>query len=74
MKEWTLESVTTITIDSEVQLVTNLGEMFDVLNIPNTPEYHEARVGIVQKLIAFHRIDLSPAYPGHDVRVSVEFK
>lgn len=73
MKEIKLKSVTTITVDGKKETVGNIGEMFDVLNIPDTPEYHEARVSIVQRLIAFHEIDLSPAYPGHSVHVSVEF-
>lgn len=74
MKELTLESVTTVFIDGKSYTAANLGEMFDMLNIPNTEEYHEARCDIVAKLIAFHEADLSPAYPGHSVKVTWELK
>ena len=69
-----IESVTSVIIDDEVQIVGNIGEMFEVLNIPDTEEYHDARCNIIAQLIAFHEMDLSRAYPGHSVRVSVEFK
>lgn len=69
-----IESVTSVIIDGNTQIVGNLGEMFEVLNIPNTEEYYDARCGILAHLIAYHEMDLSPAYPGHGVKVSVEFK
>lgn len=74
MQEIKLKTVTTVFVDGESQVVANIGEMFDLLNIPDTKAYHEARVSIVQKLIAFHECDLSPAYPGHTVRVTVQFQ
>ena len=46
---------------------------FNALNIPNTEEYHEARIGIFQKLLVFGEIDLSPAYAGHSVLVKLVY-
>lgn len=69
-----IESVTSVIIDGNTQIVGNLREMFEVLNIPNTEEYYDARCDIIARLIVYHEMDLSPAYPGHSVKVSVEFK
>lgn len=74
MNDLHIESVTSVIIDGNTQIVGNPREMFEVLNIPNTEEYHDARCDILARLIAFHEADLSPAYPGHSVKVSVEFK
>lgn len=74
MQEIKLKSVTTVFIDGESQVVANIGEMFDLLNIPNTKEYSGARNYIIAKLIALHEVDLSPAYTGHTVRVTVQFQ
>lgn len=74
MQEIKLRSVTTIIADGKTQTVDTLGEMFDALHIPNTEQYTEARVSIVQHLLAFREVDLSPAYPGHSVKVFVEFE
>ena len=39
-----IESITSVIIDGNTQIVGNIGEMFEVLNIPNTEEYHDAPV------------------------------
>ena len=65
------KSETTIRIDNEYTTVHTINEMFDVLHIPNTEEYAEARVCILQKLLAFREIDLSDAYQGHTVVVTL---
>lgn len=69
MADLHIKSKTTVIIDDEEHVVANLGEMFDLLNIPNTEEYHDARVSIVQKMIVFGEVDLSKAYPGHTVLI-----
>ena len=74
MENLHLKSTTSVIIDGKTQIVPNLSRMFEVLNIPNTEEYHEACVGIVQKLIVFGEVDLSPAYPGHTVVVTNKFE
>lgn len=73
MNDLHIEDTTSVIIDGNIQIVGNLGEMFEVLNIPNTEEYYEARCNIIAQLLAWHELDLSPAYPGHSVKVSVEF-
>lgn len=73
MKEIKLHSVTTIIADGKQKTVDTIGEMFDVLRIPNEEQYRKARETIVLKLLCFGEIDLSPAYPGHSVKVTHDY-
>lgn len=73
MQEIKMHTVTTIIVDGQRQTVNTLGEMFEALNIPNTEQYTDARVSIVQNLLVFGEVDLSPAYPDHSVKVVLEF-
>lgn len=74
MQDLKLKLATFITADGVTESVETMAEMWHALNIPDTDEYTEARVSIVQKLLAFHEVDLSPAYPGHNVVVRIEWK
>lgn len=74
MQEIKLKSVTTMFIDDEKQECETINDVFDLINIPDTEAYREARYQIITHLIAFHEVDLSPAYPGHTVRVTVQFE
>ena len=68
-----LKAKTVVTIDGESVTVKNLAEMFDLLHIPLDEEFRDIRAGIVQKLIAFGELDLSPAYEGHTVTITNTF-
>ena len=73
MEELELRSETVVTIDGESVTVKNLAEMFDLLHIPLDEEFRDIRVGIVQKLLVFGELDLSPAYEGHTVTITNTF-
>ena len=69
MADLHINSKTTVIIDDVEHVVADFDQMFNLLNIPNTEEYHDARVSIVQKMIVFGEVDLSKAYPGHTVLI-----
>lgn len=69
MADLHINSKTTVIIDDVEHVVADLDQMFNLLNIPNTEEYHDARVSIVQKMMVFGEVDLSKAYPGHTVLI-----
>lgn len=69
MADLHINSKTTVIIDDVEHVVADLDQMFNLLNIPNTEEYHDARVSIVQKMMVFREVDLSKAYPGHTVLI-----
>ena len=73
MEELELRSETVVTIDGESVTVKNLAEMFDLLHIPLDEEFRDIGVGIVQKLLVFGELDLSPAYEGHTVTITNTF-
>ena len=62
----------TIIIDGNVAITTEkLGDMWEMLNIPNTEEHTDAKEEIVRNLIAWGYVDISSAYPGHTVNISL---
>lgn len=62
----------TIIIDGNIAITTEkLGDMWETLNIPNTKEYTDAKEEIVRNLIAWGYVDISSAYPGHTVKISL---
>lgn len=63
-----------VNIDGETEVFDRPSDIFEALNIPDTMEYHEAKVGIIQKLLVFGEIDLSPAYKGHTVKLRVVYE
>lgn len=73
MENLHLKSTTTVIFDDERYNPETIDEMFDLLNIPKTEEYTEARFSIMRYLIAFRHIDLSSAYGGHNVHVYLKF-
>ena len=74
MENLHFKAITTVMIDSKPIVVNTMKEMWEELNIPDTPEYTDARTAIVQKLLAFREIDLSQAYRGHSVHVYLRFE
>ena len=74
MEEIKLCIIVRCTIDGETEEYERPSDVYDALNIPNTPEFTDCRVGILQKLLAFGELDLSPAYPGHSVKLELEAK
>lgn len=65
----------TVTVDGQSQTLEFISELWEVLNI--TPKYfnpadlEEAKTNITTNLICFGRMDLSDAYRGHTVLLSL---
>ena len=69
MENLHFKTTTTVIFDDERFTPETIDEMFDLLHIPKTEEYTEARYSVMRYLIAFRHIDLSAAYPGHSCHV-----
>ena len=72
MQDLKLNLAVSVNIDGNIEITSNIQDMFNILNIPNNEEYADARVGIIQKLLVFGELDLSPAYAGHTVLLKME--
>lgn len=70
MEEIKLFDGTNITVDGETVFCEGPQEMFKLLNM-GMPEYEEARIAVLRYLFAFHKMDLSAAYPGHTVTIEI---
>jgi len=72
MKEIKIFEGVNITVDGETEFVESPQQMFVELNMAaDTEEMKEARMAVLQYLVAFHKMDLSAAYPGHKVTLEV---
>ena len=74
MKTIKLYDGVTVTVDGESQTVENIADLWDVLNINEKycgDGVDEIRRGITANLLGFGRIDLSDAYRGHTVLLSL---
>lgn len=68
------KSTTTVIFDDQRFVVETINDMFDMLHIPNTDEYIDAKETILRHLLAFRHIDLSRAYGDHNVHVYLKFE
>lgn len=73
MDKITFKANYSVTVDGETEVATSMDDLWNMINIPDTADYKEARDSIVRYLVVFREIDLSYAYPGHSVAVTLEF-
>lgn len=76
MKTIKLYDGVTVTIDGESQTVEGPADLWPLLNLteeyfPDTALLNEMKHGITTQLICFGRADLSDAYAGHTVLLSL---
>ena len=74
MKTIKLYDGVTVTVDGESQTVESIADLWEILNITKEicgDGVDEIRRGITANLLGFGRIDLSDAYRGHTVLLSL---